>query len=211
MKQGFPHPGLTIALALGCIATGVAIAHEDDPKEQDWQPPYVGPIWRAADGGVAGTTFQSSGVTLQAWFPVTAISAAATGASDAWGYVSPSGREYAILGMSNGTGFVEITNPAASTLTKFMPKPASAGDSSWRNMKTYQHYCYAVSEGGGGIQIFDLADIDNGNITDLGTVTTGGSAATHTMIINTQRSTLITDYSKLRQTFGKYGVMTSQT
>ncbi len=186
MKQGFPHPGLTIALALGCIATGVAIAHEDDPKEQDWQPPYVGPIWRAADGGVAGTTFQSSGVTLQAWFPVTAISAAATGASDAWGYVSPSGREYAILGMSNGTGFVEITNPAASTLTKFMPKPASAGDSSWRNMKTYQHYCYAVSEGGGGIQIFDLADIDNGNITDLGTVTTGGSAATHTMIINTQ-------------------------
>ena len=33
-------------------------------------------------------------------------------AEDSWGYVSPSGREYAIIGLSNGTGFVEITDPA---------------------------------------------------------------------------------------------------
>lgn len=184
MQKGTPHIRLIAALSLGCLVVCAALAHEDDPKEQ--LPVFVGPIWREAEGGVAGTTFPASGIQLKAWFPVTAISAAATSASDAWGYVSPSGREYAILGMSNGVAFVEVTTPAASTLTKFMPKPASAGDSMWRNMKTYQHYCYSVSEGGGGIQIFDLADIDNGNIADLGTVTTGGSAATHTMIINQQ-------------------------
>ena len=32
-------------------------------------------------------------------------------AEDCWGYVSDSGREYAIIGLSNGTGFVEITDP----------------------------------------------------------------------------------------------------
>lgn len=186
MQMGFPQIRYVAAFALVIVATGIAIAHEDDPKEKDWQPPFVGPIWREADGGVAGTVFQSSGIQMRSWFPVTAISSAATSASDSWGYVSPSGREYAILGMSNGVAFVEITNPAASTLVAFMPKPASASDSLWRNMKTYQHYCYSVSEGGGGIQIFDLANIDSGNITDLGTVTTGGSTATHTMIINEQ-------------------------
>lgn len=162
----------------------MVIAHEDDPKEQNQEPAFFGPIWRASEGGVAGGTFQSSGVNLQAWFPFTAISAAATSASDAWGYVSPSGREYAILGMSNGTAFVEVTTPSASQLVKFMPRPASASDSLWRNMKTYQNYCYSVSEGGGGIQIFNLAQIDAGIVTDLGTVTTGGVASSHTMIIN---------------------------
>ena len=176
---------LVIAFTVAVALCGVAIAHEDDPKERDWQPPFVGPVWHAGDGGLAGT-FQSSGIQLQAWFPCNTLSAGATSASDAWGYVSPSGREYAIIGLSNGTAFVEITNPAAATLTKFMPMPATAGASMWRNMKTFQHYCYSVSEGGGGIQVFDLAGIDSGNITDLGTVTTGGAAATHTMIVNEQ-------------------------
>ena len=186
MTTRAPHAKLVIASTLAAAVCGFAIAHEDDPKERDWQPPVIGPVWRAADGGVAGTNFPASGVQLKAWFPCNTISTAATSASDAWGYVSPSGREYAIVGLSNGTGFVEITNPAAATLTAFVPKPASASDSMWRNMKTYQHYCYVVSEGGGGIQVLDLANIDSGTITDLGTVTTGGSAATHTMIINEQ-------------------------
>ena len=177
----FPIIG-TVCLAFSL--TALVVAHEDDPKEKDQEPPFFGPIWLASEGGIAGGTFESSGVNLQAWFPYTAINAAATSASDAWGYVSPSGREYAILGMSNGTAFVEITVPSASVLTKFMPRPASASDSLWRNMKTYQNYCYVVSEGGGGIQIFNLAGIDAGNVTDLGTVTTGGTAASHTMIIN---------------------------
>ncbi len=175
---------MIVALSAALTAGFGAWAHEDDPKEQDMEPPFFGPIWRASEGGVAGSTFQSLNVQLQAWFPSTAISAAATSASDCWGYVSPTGREYAILGMSNGTAFVEITNPSASQLVKFMPRPASASDSLWRNMKTYQNYCYSVSEGGGGIQIFNLAGIDQGVITDLGTVVDGGVTSTHTMIIN---------------------------
>ncbi len=172
------------SILTGLVCGFGAWAHEDDPKEQDMEPPFFGPIWRASEGGIAGTTFQSSGVQLQAWFPFTAISPAATSASDCWGYTTASGKEYAILGMSNGTAFVDITIPSQSQLVEFMPKPASATDSLWRNAKTYLNYCYVVSEGGGGIQIFDLAQIEQGNVIDLGTVTTGGVASTHTMIIN---------------------------
>ncbi len=172
------------ACAALAVAT-VALGHEDDPKALEKHKPVYGPVWRAADGGVAVDTFAASGVALKAWFPVNNFDQqgqANTSGNDCWGYVSPSGREYAIIGLSNGTGFVDITDPAASTIVGFVVGPTSL----WRNVKTYQHYCYAVSEGGGGIQVMDLANIDQGQIAVLPSVTTGGSTATHTMIINTQ-------------------------
>ncbi|MFM7480907.1 MAG: choice-of-anchor B family protein [Planctomycetota bacterium] len=180
------------ALALSAVVVVLAgaafsYAHEDDPKAQDMEPAFVGPVWRDSDppSGVADT-FASSNINLRAWFPCNTFNSASASGNDCWGYVSPSGREYALMGLDNGTGFVEVTNPSQATLVKFMPKPASASSSLWRNVKTYQQYAYSVSEGGGGIQIFDISGIDQGNVTDLGTVTTGGAAATHTMIINEQ-------------------------
>ncbi len=168
-----------IAFVAAAAAVTTALAHEDDPKAQSWEPPFVGPVWHAGDGGVA-ETFESSGVQLMSWFPVTTFDPANTSANDCWGYVSPSGREYAIVGLSNGTGFVEVTNPAQAQIRAYKLGPTSL----WRNVKTYKHWCYAVSEGGGGIQVFDLAQIDNGVVTELPSVNTGGNLATHTMIIN---------------------------
>jgi choice-of-anchor B domain-containing protein len=62
--------------------------------------------------------------------------------------------------------------------------------SSWRDIKTYQQFAYAVSEGGGGIQIFDLSLIDNGVVTLANTVTTGGRLSTHDVAINTESARL---------------------
>jgi len=167
------------------FACSTLLAHVDDPKAKHWEPPFVGPAWRAdiegTQGGVA-ETFTADGVQLLSWFPVTAIHPQATSGNDCWGYVSPSGREYAIIGVSNGTGIVEITNPAAAQLIAFLPGPESL----WRNVKTYQQWLYAVSEGGGGIQVFNLSQIDQGIVTTHASVTTGGNQATHTMIINEQ-------------------------
>lgn len=170
--------------ALGAL-TAVSLAHEDDPKATERHPPVLGPAWRAGDGGVAMETFVSNGVTLKAWFPVNNFDGQGvvnTSGNDCWGYVSPSGREYALIGLSGGTGIVEVTDPAQSSIVAFLPGPTSL----WRNVKTYQHYLYAVSEGGGGIQVFDLANIDNGVVTTLPSVTAGGDDRTHTMIINEQ-------------------------
>jgi choice-of-anchor B domain-containing protein len=177
-----------IATTLGASVLTVVSAvhaHEGDPKATERHVPVFGPVWREAEGGVAGETFQFNAVTLKAWFPVNNFDQQGvtnTSGNDCWGYVTPAGREIAIIGLSGGTGFVDVTVPGASEIVAFVPGPESL----WRNVKTYQHYCYAVSEGGGGIQVFDIGNIDNGVVTQLASVTTGGSAATHTMIINEQ-------------------------
>jgi len=112
---------------------------------------------------------------------VNTFNAANTSGNDVWGYVSASGREYALMGLSNGTGFVEVTNPSSSRIIAFFTGPTSM----WRNIKTYKTYAYAVSEGGGGIQVFNLAQIDSGIITQLPSVAASDATpATHTMMIN---------------------------
>ena len=174
-------------LVVGALASfaSIAIAHEGDPKERDFKGPYVGPAWLADEhvGEKSGPAFQSSGVRLMAWFPVGTFNAANTGGNDVWGYVSPSGREYALMGLSHGTGFVEVTNPGSSRIIGFIAGPTST----WRNVKTYRNYAYAVSEGGGGIQVFSLANIDNGVVSLVNTVdASAATPATHTMIINEQ-------------------------
>ncbi len=175
----------TFAAVAAFMGALLAVAHESDPKARDFKGAVVGPAWLADEQGStlekASSPFASSGVRLMAWFPANTFAAVNTSGNDVWGYVSASGREYALMGLSNGTGFVEVTNPGSSAIVKFITGPTSM----WRNIKTYKTYAYAVSEGGGGIQVFDLSQIDNGVVTELPSVgAAAATPATHTMIIN---------------------------
>jgi choice-of-anchor B domain-containing protein len=163
-------------------------AHEDDPKVLDRQPPHPGSGIRtgvrppgARLGGSKAAEFASHDVKLLSWLTLGELSSQASSASSCWGYTSPSGREYALMCVSSGTAFVEVTNPNNPSLVSFQSGPSS----SWRDTRTWSHYVYSVSEGGGGIQVFDVQDIDAGTVTFLGEVTTGGSVATHTVAIDT--------------------------
>ncbi|MGH1365304.1 MAG: choice-of-anchor B family protein [Calditrichia bacterium] len=80
-----------------------------------------------------------------------------TGYNDIWGYTAPDGREYALLGVLNGTSIIDITDPANTTEINFI----SSAQSTWRDIKTYQTYAYVVNETSGGIQIIDLSDLPN--------------------------------------------------
>ena len=82
-------------------------------------------------------------------------------AEDCWGYVSKSGREYAIIGLSTGTGFVEITDPANPVIVAVMAQPNRG-----RDMKVYQNYVYSSSDSG-PTHVYDVSDIDNGVITHV--------------------------------------------
>ncbi|HYE80044.1 MAG TPA: hypothetical protein VEI97_18860, partial [bacterium] len=68
-----------------------------------------------------------------------------------------SGREYAIVGTTHGTAFLEVTDPALPRLIRLIParQPAGLGG---RTYQVYQHYAYGVADGQGGhsLQIFDL-------------------------------------------------------
>lgn len=74
-----------------------------------------------------------------------------------WGYTASNGREYAILGCYNGTSFIDITDTINIHEVDFLPIPPNVGGSIWREMKTYSHYAYIVSESfDSKIQIVDL-------------------------------------------------------
>ncbi|MEO8666793.1 MAG: choice-of-anchor B family protein [Ignavibacteria bacterium] len=73
--------------------------------------------------------------------------------SSCWGYVA-GGREYAIIGHYAGTTVYDVTNPAAISNKGTVSGPGSFYN--YREMKTYSHYLYIVSEGGLGVQIADL-------------------------------------------------------
>jgi choice-of-anchor B domain-containing protein len=74
--------------------------------------------------------------------------------SAVWGYKAPNGREYALLSAFSGTAFIDVTDSANITEKDFQPGPGS----NWREMKTYSHYAYIVTDvtGGVGVQIVDL-------------------------------------------------------
>ncbi|MBX7041995.1 MAG: choice-of-anchor B family protein [Ignavibacteria bacterium] len=70
-----------------------------------------------------------------------------------WGYVA-GGREYAIIGHYAGTTVYDITDAPNIVNKGTVPGPGSFYN--YREMKTYSHYLYIVSEGGAGVQIVDL-------------------------------------------------------
>ncbi len=159
---------LTIVVATTLFASTLASAHDDPGKLLDQPPPYQGSGYLRGDPATYSNPLNSMAgfdLTLESWLTLPELDGSAK-SIDVWGYASPSGREYAIVGTSESTVFVEVTNPAMATLVWSIPGPVSG----WRDMKTFGEYCYSVSEGGGGIQIIDLSSIDSGIVTLAGTV-----------------------------------------
>ncbi len=65
--------------------------------------------------------------------------------SGCWGWAQTNkSREYAIVGTSSQTYFIDVTNPANPVIADSV-KAKHAG-CTWREMKTYQNYCYIVSD-----------------------------------------------------------------
>jgi choice-of-anchor B domain-containing protein len=136
--------------------------------------------------GIAATApvradFPSDNVTLLSHMPPESFPGAPERGNDCWGYVSPSGREYALMGMRNGIAVVEITAPSEPVIV------ASVGhsESNWSDVKTYQTYAYAVNEEGGGIDVIDLSDVDAGTVTLVQRVTANGVQRSHNVAIDT--------------------------
>ena len=76
--------------------------------------------------------------------------------NDVWGY-SNGTTHLAILGAVNETFFIDVTVPSSPVVVDSTPGP----NSPWRDIKTYQHYAYIVTEGlgsGQGLQIVDLSN-----------------------------------------------------
>ncbi|KAI6778455.1 uncharacterized protein J7T54_005361 [Emericellopsis cladophorae] len=79
--------------------------------------------------------------------------------NDVWGWTSPSGREFALLGQSDGTAFVEVNSDGSLTYVGRLPTQTVA--SSWRDIKVIGNHAYIGSEAPDhGMQIFDLRKLE---------------------------------------------------
>ncbi|MGD1915022.1 MAG: choice-of-anchor B family protein [Phycisphaerales bacterium] len=178
---------VTVAAAgAGIIALAlVAEAHESWRKAIAELPGVVAPAWSISVGERGGgedpsTIFESENATLLAWIPASAFPGDNKRADDCWGYTSPSGREYAIVGLQNGFGFVEVTDPTSPVILDTI----AGATSNWHDAKVIGEYAYGVSEGGLGIQVMDLGNIDDGVVTLVQNKTQFGHQTTHNIVSN---------------------------
>ncbi len=115
-------------------------------------PLSTGPATCAA--GSAGD-FSCAGISLRK--RVSLESMGGTAGNDIWGWIdAQSGNEYALMGMTNGTAFVDVTNPEDPIFLGRLPTQTM--DANWRDIKVYQDHAYIVADGAGahGMQVFDL-------------------------------------------------------
>ncbi len=137
--------------------------------------------------GLAGT-YPCDNVDLIAFVPLSDIGNGAN-TNDIWGWVSPvTKKEYALVGCSNGTAFLNITDPVNPVYLGFLP--THTVNSLWRDLETYQNYCFIASEATDhGLQVFDLLQLDlvvNAPVAFTESAHYAGFGHCHTLTVNTQ-------------------------
>ena len=94
-------------------------------------------------------------------FPSTVAFGDTVGGSDVWGWTGNDGTEYALMGVLNG---IAVVNTSKMEVVTTVPGPTENDPSYHRDIKTYRHYAYAVSENTGanaGLSVFDLQQLPN--------------------------------------------------
>ena len=148
-----------LALALsaavaGCSSGGGGGGGDNGPG--GGLPPSNGPA--ACTAGAAGN-HSCSGISLRKRVSLAEMGGGS--GNDLWGWVDPSaGKEYALMGLSNGVSFVDISDPENPIVVGRLPTQTNA--SNWRDIKVYQDHAFIVADAAGshGMQVFDLTRLE---------------------------------------------------
>ncbi|MFT5103084.1 MAG: choice-of-anchor B domain-containing protein [Candidatus Latescibacterota bacterium] len=135
-------------------------------------------------GGTAGP-YSCDGYDLQSAISLAQMNANA--GNDSWGWTDPSnGDEYALVGLNNGTAFIDITNPTTPIYLGKLPTHTSS--STWRDIKVYNNHAFVVSEANNhGMQVFDLTrlrSVTSPPVTFSEDAHYNGFGSAHNLVIN---------------------------
>lgn len=156
----------SLALGLGATTAGAHPDHDGSGKESGFDrvveevSPGGVPLERMTDvpceDQMAGI-FPCHKVDLSAFMPLTEMDS--VWANDVWGWTDPeTDRDYALIGLFEGTGFIDVTVANDPVWLGMLPTHTEVGSGGvWRDIKVHADHAYVVSENAGhGMQVFDL-------------------------------------------------------
>lgn len=140
------------------ILSIVSCSNDDDNIDKDT---FTNPNALAlCENGFAGI-YPCDGYDLMAHIPLSTF--AASSGNDSWGWTDTvTGREYALLGLNNGTAFIDISDTQNPIYLGKLP--TTDINSSWRDIKVYKDHAFIVADNvegfdSHGVQVFDLTKL----------------------------------------------------
>lgn len=114
----------------------------------------------------------------------------ATLGSDIWGWTDPqTKREYALVGMFNGTVFVDVTDDELVIMGRL---PTQSGSDFWRDIKVFGNYAFIVADiADHGMQVFDLTrlrDLEDIPVKFKADAVYSAFGNAHNIVINERKS-----------------------
>ena len=193
------------ALALTFAASTLLFADDDESAPHQGRPPlHVQETMRAFQndhhdpenlaaqsitscvGGFAGA-YPCSNVDLMAFLPLNQIGGG--NGNDIWGWTDPlTSKEYAIMGRTNGTSFVDISDPVNPVYLGDLALHGTTSNSIWRDIKVHADHAFVVSEANNsGMQVFDLTllrNVASPPVTFSETAWYNGFLSAHNVVLN---------------------------
>ncbi len=152
-------------------------------------PALTGEMRRCEEG--MAVAFTCAAVDLVAYMPMADLGGErGVMLNDVWGWTDgETGKEYALVGRTDGLAFVDMSNPGYPVYVGELPKTEGTAGLLWRDVKVYQNHAYVVADNAGqhGVQIFDLRQLRGVSGEPVTFEATGNYdriASAHNMVMN---------------------------
>ena len=170
-------------------ARGFRLVHKAGEGPGSSEPLQAAQLAAQACTNGFAAQFPCANVDYLAQIPLAQFSSRPTSAANVWGFVDRNdNREYAVVGLSNATAVIDVTDPVNPREVGSIPGNASI----WREVKIlqrfdtqsnrYRAYAYISTEApGSGLQVIDLSGLPN-SVALAGTL--NDTATQHTLYVS---------------------------